>query len=79
MEERSARQRELANKVVALLGAEVPSAGIDRDDEIAEEQHRLAMRKLQRESLELGTRAAVTQGTADLEEAIARNRQGRDG
>ena len=36
MEERSARQLELANKVVALLRAEVPSAGIGRDDEVAD-------------------------------------------
>jgi len=35
LEERAERQREIANKIVALLGREVPSAGIDRADEVA--------------------------------------------
>ena len=77
MEERSARQRELANKVVELLGAEVPSAGIDRDDEVADPiellfalrdptEARLGTGEIERPKLPLGQSDLLINGPRDL-------------
>ncbi len=77
LEERAARQRELANKVVALLGAEVPSAGIDRDDEVADPielllalrdptEARLGTGEIERPKLPLGQSDLLINGPRDL-------------
>ena len=77
VEERSARQRELANKVVALLGAEVPAAGIDRDDEVADPielllalldptEARLGTGEIERPKLPLGQSDLLINGPRDL-------------
>jgi hypothetical protein len=77
LEERAARQRELANKVVALLGAEVPSAGIDRDDEVADpielllalrdpNEARLGTGESERPKLPLGQSDLLINGPRDL-------------
>jgi superfamily II DNA or RNA helicase len=76
-EERTARQRELANKVLALLGAEVPSAGIDRDDEVADptelllalrdpNEARLGTGQIERPKLPLGQSDLLINGPRDL-------------
>ena len=77
LEERAARQRELANKVVALLGTEVPAAGIDRHDEVADpielllalrdpNEARLGTGEVERPKLPLGQSDLLINGPRDL-------------
>ena len=77
LEERAARQRELANKIVALLGTEVPSAGIDRADEVADPielllalrdptEARLGTGEIERPKLPLGQSDLLINGPRDL-------------
>ncbi|HEU0030382.1 MAG TPA: DEAD/DEAH box helicase family protein [Kofleriaceae bacterium] len=76
-EERSAKQRELANKVVALLASEVPAAGLDRDDEVADPvelllalrdpaETRLGTGHIERPKLPLGQSDLLINGPRDL-------------
>jgi superfamily II DNA or RNA helicase len=77
LEERAARQRELANKIVAMLGTEVPSAGIDRADEVADPielllalrdptEARLGTGEIERPKLPLGQSDLLINGPRDL-------------
>src|SRR5262245_31542251 len=77
LEERAARQRELANKIVALLGTEVPSAGIDSADEVADPielllalrvptEARLGTGEIERPKLPLGQSDLLINGPRDL-------------
>jgi len=76
-DERAARQREVANKVVALLAAEVPSAGIDRHDEVANpielllalrdpNETRLGTGEIERPKLPLSQSDLLINGPRDL-------------